>query len=242
LTPTFSAAEYLSTLTTRFQTLEDLQSELQDLLNSLNKGLVDLVNDNYTSFLNLGQKLSGGEERIEQVRVGLLGFQRDVTGLRDLVNVRSQEVRALLEQKRSLRKHLQLGRALLDVDERITDLEERLNLTSGKLHELNQEEDIDVGFKDWSDDWSRVDELSDDDTDDGDLPRRLRKSVEDFLIVQQISKTCGRQHPFIQAQSDRVDVIGSILRRDMEAAIRAQNDIKIKQKIIQLKARLEDHV
>lgn len=196
---------------------------------------MDLVNDNYTSFLSLGQKLSGGEERIEQVRVGLLGFQRDVTGLRDLVNVRSQEVRALLEQKRSLRKDLQLGRALLDVDERITDLEERLDLTSGKPQEPNEE---DVGdFKDWSDDWSRVD-LSD---DDDDLPRRLRKDVEDFLIVQQISKTCGR-HPFIQAQSDRVDVIGNILRRDMEAAIRAQNDIKVKQQIIQLKGRLEDHV
>lgn len=216
---------------------------------------MDLVNDNYTSFLSLGQKLSGGEERIEQVRVGLLGFQRDVTGLRDLVNARSQEVRDLLEQKRSLRKDLQLGRALLDVDERITELEERLNLSSGnnKLHESHfandEEEDIDtVGdFKEWADDWSRIEDLTstDDDADPDEasaVPRRLRKNAQDLLIVQQISKTCGRQHPFVQAQSERIDAIGNALRRDMEAAVRAHNDIRVKQQIIQLKSKLEDHV
>lgn len=253
LTPTFSAPKFLSTLTTRFQTLEDLQSELQDLLKSLNKDLVDLVNDNYTSFLSLGQKLSGGEERIEQVRVGLLGFQRDITGLRDLVNSRSNEVRALLEDKRSLRNDLQLGRALLEVDERMTELEERLKLTlpNNKTPAFqlknNEEEEADAlsGFSGWSDDWTHAEEpiLGDDDDDDStmDLPMSLRNSVNEFLVVQRMSRMCGPQHPFIMAQADRITVMENTLRRNMDAAIRAQNDVKAKQRIIQLKTKLEDH-
>lgn len=253
MTPTFSAPEFLSTLTTRFQTLEDLQSELQDLLKSLNKDLVDLVNDNYTAFLSLGQKLSGGEERIEQVRVGLLGFQRDVTGLRDLVSARSGEVSTLLEEKRQLRNELQLGRSLLEIDERMTDLEEKLNLIPGNTNASTldsntiEENDVDTlgGFNEWSEDWSHNNDLTLSDDDDQDttlnLPKGLRKSVNDFLVVQQISRACGHQHPFILAQADRIAIIGSALRRNLEAAIRAQSDVRIKQQIIQLKTRIEDH-
>lgn len=217
---------------------------------------MDLVNDNYTSFLSLGQKLSGGEERIEQVRVNLLGFHRDVTGLRDLVNARSTEVRALLEQKATLRNELQLGRSLLEVDERLTDLEERMNLDSTNTHlavlqsASGEEDDAEAvsGFKGWSEDWSHIDDPSFSDDDDGDdndftqhLPRGLRRNVNEFQIVQQMSRSCGYQHPFILAQADRMTVIGTTLRKGLDAAIRAQNDVKIKQKIIQMKTKIEDH-
>lgn len=247
-------------MTSRFQTLEDLQTELQDLLKSLNKELVDLVNDNYTSFLSLGQKLSGGEERIEEIRVGLLGFQRDVSAIRQLVDARAKETSVLLEEKRSLRKDIQVGRALLEVDERLVELERRLNLaprntrydTSDTKDDGNDggndDEETMGDFKDWSDDWLQNDVdpgISDEDEDAGadlpDLPRALRKNVEQFLIVRQLSEKCGLQHPFVLAQVDRVNVIGNILRKDLEAATRAQSDVKAKQRIIRLKTKLEDH-
>jgi hypothetical protein len=42
----------------------------------LNKELLDLVNSNYQDFLNLGNSLHGGEEKVEEVRIGLLGFRK----------------------------------------------------------------------------------------------------------------------------------------------------------------------
>ena len=90
-------------LTNRHQTLEDLRSELRDLSSSLNKELLDLVNENYTDFLSLGSTLKGGEEKVEEVRVGLLGFQRDVNGIKAAVTNRKEEVRGLVGERKQFR-------------------------------------------------------------------------------------------------------------------------------------------
>lgn len=235
-----------------------MQSELQDLLRSLSKELVDLVNDNYTSFLSLGQKLSGGEERIEEVRVGLLGFQRDITSVRDLVSTRSKEVTTLLEEKKRLRRDTRLARSLLELDERLSGLERRLGLAStdkDNSHDVSQPdkdraEDIEVldDFKGWSQDWVHDDiDLTSEEEDNedlshpADLPAPTRKSFDQLLLLRQILQTCGLQHPFVLAQKDRVDMIRATVRRDLEAAVRSQSDVKIKQRIIQLRAELEDN-
>ena len=73
LAPTFDAPTYLSTLSDRHQTLEDLRSDLRERSQGLSKELLDLVNTNYEQFLSLGSDLKGGEEKVEDVRVGLLG-------------------------------------------------------------------------------------------------------------------------------------------------------------------------
>ena len=257
LTPIFNAAEFLSTLTSRFQTLEDLQSELTDLLRSLQKELVDLVNDNYTDFLSLGEKLRGGEEKIEDIRVGLLGFQRDVQGVRGLVESRRKGVAELLEVKRELRRSVQEGRRLLEVEERIGELEERVGIArhSPESHDgiqtgqVEDEEEEQIGdFKEWSDDWTKMDDpaySSDEEEQDGglalsDVPPRLRKSLQQLQVIRLLLRKCGEQHPFVLAQRDRISQIKDSLRRDLEAAIRSQPDIKVKQRIIQLRAGLDD--
>ena len=54
------------------------------------------MNEKYQDFLSLGSSLRGGEDKIEEVRLGLLGFRRDVEGLRDMVEERRKEVEGLL--------------------------------------------------------------------------------------------------------------------------------------------------
>ncbi|THY27057.1 hypothetical protein D6D01_04256, partial [Aureobasidium pullulans] len=126
LTPDFTPEAYLSTLSNRHQTLEDLRSDLRQRSQLLSKELLDLVNANYEEFLSLGLRLKGGEEKIEEVRVGVLGFSREVGNVRDAVAEKVQQVGTLLEEKRRIRKDVMVGRRLLEIEERLEDLEARL--------------------------------------------------------------------------------------------------------------------
>ena len=227
------------------------------------------MNDNYTDFLSLGEKLRGGEERIEEVSVGLLGFQRDVTGVKGLVAERADGIRALLGEKRELRRDIRTGRTLLDVDERLQQLELRLNIArpvSEYAHidrdKGEDEEEGQIGdFKDWDESWTHdaalddldsmpSDEEADLDSDSGaaqtqlDIPQRLKRNLEQLQIIQQLARRCagedGKQHPFVLAQRDRISQIKDILKRDLEAAIRAQGDVKVKQRIIRLRGELDE--
>jgi hypothetical protein len=91
----------------------------------LSKELLDLVNSNYQDFLNLGNSLNGGEEKVEEVRVGLLGFRKEVDGLKKVVDEREQEVGSLLEERRDARVKIELGRRLIDYDARTSTPRER---------------------------------------------------------------------------------------------------------------------
>src|SRR5436305_13905624 len=130
LTPTFTPTSYLATLTSRHQTLEDLRSDLRERSALLSRELLDLVNTHYQGFLSLGESLNGGEEKVEEVRVGLLGFRNDVTGVRDSLRSRRVEVQGLLKQRKDVRMQIGIGQSLLEVAERLEELEERLMVTS----------------------------------------------------------------------------------------------------------------
>jgi hypothetical protein len=66
------------------------------------------VNTNYEQFLSLGSDLKGGEEKVEDVRVGLLGFKRGVEDVRGKVRERKLEVEGLLGEKKSVSKEIAL--------------------------------------------------------------------------------------------------------------------------------------
>lgn len=222
------------------------------MLKSLNKELIDLVNDNYTDFLSLGEKLKGGEERIEEVRVGLLGFQRDVTSVRSLVSERSTEVKTLLEEKRNLRKTIRTAQTLLEIDERIEDLEIRVGIAKHTVRMVSldnaaEHEDEQMGdFKEWSEEWTGDENLSNSSAEEehpndlSEIPLQLKKRLHQLRILALLSKKCGETHPFILAQRDRVSQIKDALKKDLESAVRNQPDIKVKQRIIQLRAELDD--
>lgn len=249
MTPSFNAADFLASLTSRFQTLEDLQTELQDLLKSLSKELVDLVNDNYTDFLSLGDKLKGGEDRVEEIRVGLLGFQRDVTGVRNLIQQRSLDIKELLEAKKETRREIRNARNLLEIDERLKELEVQLKIIKPREQnpvEKRVEADEQLStFDQWPEEWLRNDDemVSFDEQDinsDTEMPSHLLADLQKFQAIQILAEKCGIQSPFVLAQRDRVSQVRDGLRREFEIAIRNQPDVKIKQKIIQIRSLLDD--
>jgi hypothetical protein len=205
LAPDFDAQTYLSSLRNRHQTLEDLRSDLRQRSQLLNRELLDLVNGNYEEFLSLGGDLKGGEEKVEGVRVGLLGFQREIEAIRKAVQDRAKETAELLAEKKELRKEIVLGRSLLEVHERLEELEEKLGIKI-KEGDEDDEEDEDEDTPESSSSHSAV--------------RRLRKQSEQYLMIVFQSSKIGLSHPFLVSLQPRVDEVRKTLILDLSASLR----------------------
>ncbi|KAH7079702.1 oligomeric golgi complex component, COG2-domain-containing protein [Paraphoma chrysanthemicola] len=204
----FSPATYLSTLSNRHQTLEDLRSELRARSQLLSKELLDLVNSNYQDFLNLGNSLHGGEEKVEEVRVGLLGFRKEIAGLNKVVQEREEDVGVLLEERRDVRGKIEVGRRVVEFDERVRELEEDLDINgSGKA---GAQDDISDSEDDEDDD--------DEDANYGIPIAKLRRNVMQYRLVQGLEKSLG-EHPFVAAQAMRMGKVRATLLLDLSTAL-----------------------
>ncbi|KAL6897680.1 COG complex component, COG2 domain-containing protein [Trichoderma evansii] len=126
----FQPAAYLSALPHRHQTLEDLRSDLRERTATISTELLELVNSNYTAFLSLGSELRGGDEKVEDVKVSLLGFRRAVEEVKEKVSERRRDAESLTTELRDIRSDIEQGRAMLEVSERLSSLEETLALDS----------------------------------------------------------------------------------------------------------------
>ncbi|KAL4753149.1 hypothetical protein BDW72DRAFT_191297 [Aspergillus terricola var. indicus] len=221
LAPDFNPATYLSSLTNRHQSLEDLRQELRNLDQLLSRELLDLVNENYQDFLSLGSALEGGEEKVEQVRVGLLAFQRDVQSIRDKVEARQREVAELLNEKKRLRANANIGCALLEFADRIEELEKRLMIGERTPQEKPAElSDTDSDFLESED---GEDETEDEDRDDNAPPlvslKRLERHLQKYVYLTRLSSRVGDEHPFLLAQQQRMSKIRSALLLDLRKAL-----------------------
>ncbi|KAJ5941608.1 hypothetical protein N7516_001776 [Penicillium verrucosum] len=219
LAPDFDPATFLSSLTNRHQSLEDLRQELRGLEQLLNKELLDLVNENYQDFLSLGSALRGGEEKVEGVKVGVLSFQRDVKAIRDKVEARRQEVEELLNEKRRLRTNADVGKDLLDYADRVEELEHRLMIEdkSSQGHATSDESDTE------SDLYGGESEDSDDDELADGTPaislKRMERHAQKFVYLTSIAARVGEKHPFLLAQKPRVAKIKSTVLLDLKTAL-----------------------
>ncbi|KAK5120832.1 hypothetical protein LTR85_005899 [Meristemomyces frigidus] len=222
LAPDFDPQIYLSSLRNRHQTLEDLRSDLRQRSQLLNKELLDLVNGNYEEFLSLGGDLRGGEEKVEGVRVGLLGFQREVEGIRRAVADRVRETGALLGEKKDLRKDVVLGRALLEVEDRLNELEDSLGV-SEKADEA--EEDT----SDVEDD----DDVADGLGSNGAAVRRLQRHAQHFILTARHVDRLG-SHPFLDQQQPRLVELRRTLLLDLAATLRQARSSKEPDLILKL--------
>ncbi|KAF2743212.1 hypothetical protein M011DRAFT_431593 [Sporormia fimetaria CBS 119925] len=213
LAPEFDPSKYLSTLRNRHQTLEDLRLELRSRSQLLSKELLDLVNANYQDFLGLGRSLNSGDEKVEEVRVGLLGFRKEVEGLRGKVAEREEEVRMAVEERVGIRKQIAVGRALMDYEARLALLESRLMVEgSGAAVPAN-------------DDTSESEEDTDDEDEEEEgtygMPiARLRGNAEQYRLIHEVSSRVGEQHPFITAQAPRMAKVRSTLLMDLNNALK----------------------
>ncbi|KAE8364133.1 oligomeric golgi complex component, COG2-domain-containing protein [Aspergillus caelatus] len=223
LAPDFDPAKYLSSLTNRHQSLEDLRQELRDLDQLLSRELLDLVNENYQDFLSLGIALQGGEEKVEQVRVGLLTFQRDVQSIRDKVDARCREVEQLVEEKKRLRKNANVGRALLDYADRVDELERKLMIgdtTPVRQGDAAKDLDTDSDLLD-----SESGESEDEAIPDGASAtplvslKRLEHHIQKYVYLTRLSSRIGDDHPFLVSQQPRLSKIRSAVLLDLKTAL-----------------------
>lgn len=194
----FQPAEYLSSLPQRHQTLEDLRSELRERSTAISAELLELVNNNYTAFLSLGDDLRGGDEKIEDVKVALLGFRRAVEEGRTRVSTRGKDVETLNTELGEVRADIEIGRKMLELDERLADLERRLAIGGTK----KAEDDTPFGDSSGDDE----DDGSDDENREplvGRSPSRLAAFVRDLTMIDQLSEGIGRDLPFVIKAEER---------------------------------------
>ncbi|KAF1951637.1 hypothetical protein CC80DRAFT_496017 [Byssothecium circinans] len=221
LAPDFTPSTYLSTLHNRHQTLEDLRSELRSRSQLLSRELLDLVNSNYQDFLGLGRSLKGGDEKVEEVRVGLLGLRKEVEASKGLVAAREEEVGGLVREKEDVRRKIMVGRRLVEYDDRLRGLEEVLVIeTAGKVGVVNGDRDRD-GDVDSEDSEEDSEEDEDEDEDDGVVGvsiSRLRRHVLQYRIVRELEKGL-EEHPFIAAQASRMIKVRNTLLLDLSTAL-----------------------
>ncbi|SPO00751.1 uncharacterized protein DNG_03499 [Cephalotrichum gorgonifer] len=195
----FQPAEYLSSLPQRHQTLEDLRSELRERSSSISAELLELVNNNYTAFLSLGNDLRGGDEKIENVKVALLGFRRAVEEVKSRVSARGNEVGKLNSELGGVRSDIETGRKMLELDERLSDLEHRLTIGGTKKTEE------DSPFDDSSDE--EEEESSGDDGAEslvGSSPGKLAAFVRDLTLIELLADSLGREMPFVIRAEERI--------------------------------------
>jgi len=211
LVPDFSPSEYLSTLRNRHQTLEDLRAELRSRSQLLSKELLDLVNSNYQDFLNLGNSLHGGEEKVEEVRVGLLGFRKEVDGLMEVVGSREEEVKGLLGERRDVRRKIEVGKRLVDYDARLKELEAELMIETARHETIILGEDV-------SDSEEDEDEDEEDEGYGVSIPK-LRRNVVQYCLVLGLEKELI-EHPFVTAQAPRIAKVRSTLLMDLSTALK----------------------
>jgi len=162
-----------------------------------------LVNENYQDFLSLGSSLKGGDEKVEEVKLGLLGFKREVESLRGKVEERRGEVAKAVEERRRIRGEVQVGRALLEVDRRVGELEERLMLVSDPPKE---------GDGEWSD--------SEESEDEGVEVGKLRRHAELFVCITTLVERIGPEHPFLQKMEERVLRLRQTVLLDLASALK----------------------
>ncbi|KAF2967691.1 hypothetical protein GQX73_g5878 [Xylaria multiplex] len=192
LAETFSAPAYLSSLPHRHQTLEDLRSDLRERSAAIGTELLELVNANYSSFLGLGDELQGGEDRVEDVRVSLLGFRRAV-----------EEVRSRVRE-RAVREEIETGRKMLELDDRISALEGRLAIGStGADSDESDEEDDD-----------------DDEEAVGSSAAKLVQLAGDYVAIDELADDIGRGAPLVRKMEERMMRCRNTLLLDLNAALK----------------------
>lgn len=227
LNPDFSAFAYLSTLRNRHQTLEDLRSELRARSSLLSKELLDLVNAEYEDFVLLGTSLAGGEEKLEEVRLGLMGFRRDLEGIRAKVVAEEKEITQLLDERKRVRKEIQLGRDLLALDAALTELEDRLSVDpeskqSRLLGNGQREERLMVEADDYSSEDHDLDTEGEDAGVDGSALslKKLNHHVTQYQLVKKLAKRVHDEHPFVIALRPRIMQVKNTLLLDLGSVFR----------------------
>lgn len=86
----------------KYQTLDDLRQQLQQWSNTLNQELIDMINQDYGDFLNLGKSLNGGESKVDDIKMQVLSFERETGNVQQELENSIQNVDRLMNKKKQL--------------------------------------------------------------------------------------------------------------------------------------------
>ena len=166
------------------------------------------MNNNYQDFLSLGGSLKGGEEKVEEVTVGLLGFKRDVEGLKTKVENRRKEVEGLVDERRKIRKEVQLGRNLLELDQRLEELEEKLMVVSlGANASDDKNEPLDMSESE--------EESEGEESENAISVSKLQRRVHQYIYIKRLVEKVGADHTFIIKQEEKMSRLRQTLLLDL---------------------------
>ncbi|RMZ87651.1 hypothetical protein DV736_g5111, partial [Chaetothyriales sp. CBS 134916] len=235
LTPDFDPADFLANLTSRFQTLDDLQAELRQLSATIQTELVDLVNDHYEEFLGLGDSLSGGEEKVEEVRVGLMGVERELGVLKERVVGERKRMAEVMQLKRDVIREANVGRRLLDAERRLGELELGMGIVNvDKLREEERRASGTGGGR--ANKKSAANVVGE---EDDRPPRPLARRVEQWLCIKHLLGNCDPHHPFLVAEQPRLKRVNDTILRDIDTEMRSRSNAKERQRLQGLRREME---
>lgn len=158
--------------------------------------------------------MKGGEEKVEEVRLGLLQFQREVDGMKKKVSQRRGEVEELFGERMKVSKEIRAGRDLLEVEERLEELEEVLRVN--KTADAPGDNAFDADFTESDDD---SDDDDDDETEGTISTSQLRRRIQQFVYVKRLIGRIGPAHPFLVKQEDRVSRLRQTMLLDLNGAM-----------------------
>ena len=242
--PTFDPTTYLTDLvstTPRFQTLSDLHADLDALSRQINDELVEVVNERYAGVLGavvgasvlglggevgtpgvmVGSGLRGGEERVQEVIVGLRGVEKGIGELKGRVEREMDSLRRGMEELRSIRRQMEWGRTCLEVDERVEEAERNLGIflvddtgssgpktveapprakrkTTRSFDEDDEDDDMDGNNSDPDRDHDEANDhltfnsTDEDEDEESPLPPHLRHRIHDYRIIRLMLAQLGR--------------------------------------------------
>ena len=150
---------------------------------------------------------------MEEVRLGLLGFKREVEGLRGKVDGRRKEVEELVEDRRKIREDIQVGRRLLEIERKIGDLEGRLLLASTAPREAEANEEGMAPSE-------SEDESDEEPGSSGIGILRLRRHMEQYMYIKGLVEKTGPEHPFLVKQEERVLRLKQTVLLDLNSALK----------------------
>ncbi|EJP64598.1 uncharacterized protein BBA_06592 [Beauveria bassiana ARSEF 2860] len=236
LTPDFDPAAYLSALPHRHQTLEDLRADLRDRSAAISSELLELVNANSSTFLSLGTNLRGGDDKVEDVRVSLLGFRRAVEDVKAKVATRRAETDALTAELRGVRASIELGRTLVEVAERLSSLEERLALSGVPKTRDGAEQKADSADNDDDDEEESEEEDADEDEQVqglvGSTPTVLMTLAQDYNTAEALQRslpmlafTAKLETRLAKCRKTLLLDLGNALQESRKAGVTAQNRV-----------------
>ncbi|CUS09753.1 unnamed protein product [Tuber aestivum] len=223
----FNPTEFLASLGNRHQTLEDLRGELRARSRDLERELVELVNRDYADFVGLGGSLLGGDGRVVDLRMGLLGFRREVAAIMGAVEGVRRDVEAQVRRRRSVRSERTLARNLLTLSYRLDELSTLLLIHPTTTTAATSTTLIPI--PDFDQEGPSTGHSS-----TPSIPRLSRILLGYLFVTRNLLPRLPQQHPFVKIQIPRIEVVRRTLLLDLDSALREARSGKDSEKVLVL--------